>query len=150
LKLHVHPLGRHVVAAVVAVGFAKADAEPLRLVQLGRGQQEQHLPADAWLGSAAAQVAHEHSPVDGMAGPNRVCGERLEELLSAGEPSVEEVGLAIALLKVGPITVNACVAHRFSIPATIVVTYRSNNALRARDAGPLVASNAKRPVMKIT
>jgi hypothetical protein len=89
LEFHVHPFGWDVVAAVVSVGLAQADSEPLGLVQLGGGQQEQHSSVDTGFGPPAAHVAGERLPIDVMFRADRVSFQACEEFLSAGQPPIQ-------------------------------------------------------------
>ena len=106
LEFHIHPFGRHVVAAVVTVGLPQADPEPLCLVPLGGGQQKQHRAVDTWLGAATAQVPRERKAVDIAGRADGVRFQPCEELLSACEPSIEKVGVAVAFLQISPVTVD--------------------------------------------
>ena len=91
LEFHVHPLGRHVLAAVVPVGLPEADAEPFCLVQLGGGQQEQHLAVDTWLGSATAQVPHERRRSIAVLRADGVCLQTCRRT-PRGSPGVDSAG----------------------------------------------------------
>ena len=95
LEGEIDPFGRLVLAADPAVGIAQVHPESLRLVQLGGGQQEQHLRIDVRFGTAASKVAQEHISVDRIARLDRVGLKRGEEFLAAAQAAVQQVGVSV-------------------------------------------------------
>jgi len=45
-------------------------------------------------------------PVDGVRRANGICFQAVEELLSGCKSSIEKVGVAVAFLQIGPVTVD--------------------------------------------
>jgi hypothetical protein len=115
LEGEIDPFGRLVLATDTAVGIAQVHPESLRLVQLGSGQQEQHLRIDVRFGAAASKVAQEHIPVDRIARADWFGLKRGEEFLAAAQAAVQQVGVSVTPHQEVAVALDTCLTHGASV-----------------------------------